>query len=195
MYNWSMWQWHVHKTWCGPMVGQTCIQLTSWWKRKRSIQNRHVYIYMKFHCYRPQTKLRKGKVFTPVYQSFCSRGVYITACIGQTPPPLPGHWQPSWTRHPTPEQTPPPTQCMLGYTPSTRWPLLRTVRNLLECILFAIEFPNQRRCRPPMKILDQPLLIQNLNSLTSISHIILHFRGWPMSWSPLICKEFAFRSN
>ena len=56
----------------------------------------------------------------------------------------------------------------------------RAVRILLECILVAIEFPNQRRCRPPMKILDPPLLIQNLNSPTSISHIILHFRGWPM---------------
>ena len=46
--------------------------------------------------YRPQTKLRKGNVFTPVCQSFCSRGVCLSA-----------YWDtPTWTH--TPGQTPPP---------------------------------------------------------------------------------------
>ena len=35
--------------------------------------------------YRPQKKFRKGNVFTPVCQSFCSRGVCIPACTGQAP--------------------------------------------------------------------------------------------------------------
>ena len=52
----------------------------------------------------------------------------------------------------------------------------RAVRILLECILVAIEFPNQRRCRPALKILDPPLLIQNLSSSTSISHIFAFSR-------------------
>ena len=41
----------------------------------------------KFFCfiYRRQTKLRKGNVFTPVCQSFCSQGGYVHA--GIHPPP------------------------------------------------------------------------------------------------------------
>ena len=48
---------------------------------------------MKIFFYRPQTKLRKGNVFTPVCQSFCSQGGCLcpSACWdtppGQTPPP------------------------------------------------------------------------------------------------------------
>ena len=39
-----------------------------------------------WHFYRPQTKLQKGNVFTPVCQSFCSReGVCLSACW-DTPP-------------------------------------------------------------------------------------------------------------
>ena len=45
--------------------------------------------------YRPQTKLWKCNVFTPVCQSFCHGGVYPSM---------------HWGRHP-------PAQCMLGYTP------------------------------------------------------------------------------
>ena len=47
------------------------------------------------HNYRPLTKLRKGNVFTPVCQSFCSQGgVCLSACWdthppGQTHPPVP----------------------------------------------------------------------------------------------------------
>ena len=49
--------------------------------------------------YRSQTKLRKGNVFTPVCQSFCSQGgVCPSAILGYTPP----------SRHP-PGQTSPPT--------------------------------------------------------------------------------------
>ena len=49
------------------------------------------------HNYRPLTKLRKGNVFTPVCQSFCSQGgVCLSACWdthppGQTHPPCPVH--------------------------------------------------------------------------------------------------------
>ena len=56
------------------------------------------------------------------------RGVSQHA-LGQTP---------TLGRHParqTPPPADPPAQCMLGYTPPSRRPLLRTVRILLECIL------------------------------------------------------------
>ena len=72
-------------------------------------------ILSNFNCYRPQTKLRKGNVFTSVCQEFCPQeggGVHP-----QTDLP-PG-------RHP-PGKTPP--------APSRRL-LLRTLRILLECIL------------------------------------------------------------
>ena len=58
-------------------------------------------------CYRPQMKLRKGNVFTSVYQEFYPQG----AC---TPP---------WAG--TPLADPPPNRRLLQ----------RTVRILLECIL------------------------------------------------------------
>ena len=45
-----------------------------------------------FNFYRPQTKLQKGKVFTPASQSFCSQGGVSRHALGQTP---------------SPEQTPP----------------------------------------------------------------------------------------
>ena len=41
------------------------------------------------YIYRPQTKLRKGNSFTPVCQSFCSRGICPSACWDTQPPPLP----------------------------------------------------------------------------------------------------------
>ena len=99
------------------------------------------------YFYRPQTKLRKGNVFTPVCQSFCSRGrVYPSMHLGRYPPreTSPARCMLGYTHtpaqcmlgytHPTPAQcmlgyTHTPAQCMLGYTP------LRTVRILLECIL------------------------------------------------------------
>ena len=46
--------------------------------------------------YRPQTKLRKGNVFTPVCQSFCSWGGLSQCMLGYTPlgrPPLGRHPQ------------------------------------------------------------------------------------------------------
>ena len=57
------------------------------------------------HFYHPQTKLRKGNVFTSVCQEFCLRGK------GGAPPP--------WADTP----------------PHIRRPLQWTVRILLECIL------------------------------------------------------------
>ena len=54
---------------------------------------------IKFY-YRPQTKLRKGNVFTPVCQSFCSWGCLPSACW-DTPP-----WQTPPGRHPPGRHTP-----------------------------------------------------------------------------------------
>ena len=75
------------------------------------------------YLYRPQMKLRKGNVFKPVCQSFCSQGeVYTPHSLGKTPlwadtslgkPPLP---------------TPP------------RRSLQRTVRILLEYIIVIKHF-------------------------------------------------------
>ena len=66
--------------------------------------------FVLLHSYRPQTKLRKCNVFTPVCQSFCSQGGCIPACTGACIPP---------GRPPSP----------------SRRLLLRTVRILMECIL------------------------------------------------------------
>ena len=97
------------------------------------------------YCYRPQTKLRKGNVFTPVCQSFCSwvslsqhaLGSGVSACgprgvwclpqphlLGRSPQQTPGQTPFLLGRHP-PGQTP----------PHPSWPLQRTVRILLQCIL------------------------------------------------------------
>ena len=54
----------------------------------------YIWIWFKnwalFDFYRPQTKLREGNVFTPVYQSFCSQGGVHP--LGRPPPPRDGHW-------------------------------------------------------------------------------------------------------
>ena len=54
------------------------------------------------HLYRPQTKLRKGNVFTPVCKSFWSQGGVFRACMGEDT--LPGPTAPGQTppcKHPT----------------------------------------------------------------------------------------------
>ena len=110
--------------------------------------------------YRPQTKLRKGYVFTPVCHSVHRRGdVYPSACWDTPPwadtprqtllwadtpwvdtPPADTHRRQTYTgRHPrqTPlgrhpaGQTPPQADT----PPPSRQLLQRTVRILLECIL------------------------------------------------------------
>ena len=57
--------------------------------------------------YRPQTKLRKGNVFTPVCQSFCSQGGLLQCMLGYTTPlgrpPLGRHIP--LGKHPHPKQT------------------------------------------------------------------------------------------
>ena len=99
------------------------------------------------YYYHPQMKLRKGNVFTPVCQSFCSQG----RC---TPPGTPPPWQtqPHWEDtplgihpqaniHPQADthpraDTPLGRHTTPGQTPLLpRRPLQRTVRILLECIL------------------------------------------------------------
>ena len=84
------------------------------------------------YIYRPQTKLRRGNGFTPVCQSFCSRGgICPSACWDTQPPPPP--WADTAQadthlsryhlgRHPhpwvdTPGQTPPWTDTPLGRHP------------------------------------------------------------------------------
>ena len=66
-------------------------------------------------CYRPQTKLLKGNVFTSVCQEFCAQG---------TPPAPDRLGRPPWQAEP-PWQADPPSRRLLQ----------RTVRILLECIL------------------------------------------------------------
>ena len=53
------------------------------------------------HCYRPQTKLRKGNVFTSMCQEFCPQGGRCLTDTPQADTPPPG-------RHPSPRQTPLP---------------------------------------------------------------------------------------
>ena len=110
------------------------------------------------------TKLRKGNIFTPVCQSFCSHGRgcipaciradttplgrHILACTGAdtalgrhiTAYPSPGQTYPSihWGRHPV----------------LPRWLLQRTVRILLECILVSgwNKFLSERKFRLKISI-------------------------------------------
>ena len=118
-----------------------------------------------YYIYRPQTKLRKGNVFTNVCQEFCPRQgvVYLSACwdthpLGRHPPwvdtPKEKHPSGAYTpradaqspwadtppgRHPPPGQTPlgqiPPGQTLPQEDTSSRRLLLRLVRILLQCIL------------------------------------------------------------
>ena len=59
--------------------------------------------YILLIYYRPLTKLRKGNVFTPVCQSFCSGGGCLPQCmLGCTTPPgqSPPGQTPPWAYHP-----------------------------------------------------------------------------------------------
>ena len=101
--------------------------------------------------YHPQTKLRKGSVFTSVSQEFyqgrCTHPLAGRHPPGQTPPSPAGR-HPPMARHPLAGRQPPsrqtPTpgrQTPPGSTPPWQadTPLLqRTVRILLECILVLI---------------------------------------------------------
>ena len=82
------------------------------------------------NCYRPQTKLREGYVFTPVCQSFCSRGggdvrdrggwgMCGGACVAEG-------------------------ECVVwGACMQDTRSLKRAVRILLECILVFLTFPSK----------------------------------------------------
>ena len=104
--------------------------------------------------YRPQTKLRKGNVFTSVCQEFCPQG---RGCVCQTPLPLAGRHSPGQT--PPRQADTPPTDTPLGRHPSPwqadtplgrhphypcRRPLQWTIRILLECILVFYLFSNKK---------------------------------------------------
>ena len=80
------------------------------------------------YFYRPQTKLRKGNVFTSACQEFCPRGGDLPQCmLGYTPRGV--CLSACWNTPPSPRADPP------GQAPPSRRLEQRTVRNLLECIL------------------------------------------------------------
>ena len=79
--------------------------------------------------YRPQTKLRKGNVFTPVCQSFCSQGVCIPACTGHT---LPGQTLPLG-RHPPGRHPPRQTHSWADTHPPGRHPSWADTHPLGRC--------------------------------------------------------------
>ena len=84
-------------------------------------------------------KLRKGIVFAPDCQSFCSEGGVFQHVLGQTPPGQ----RPPLADTPTPGSHPraniplihtPWVDTPLADTPPPRQPLQRTVHILLDCI-------------------------------------------------------------
>ena len=77
-----------------------------------------------FVHYRPQTKLRKGNVFTSVCQEFCPQGGCTPHLLGRHPPRQTPPGRQPLGRHPPP-----------GKSPPSRLLLQWTVRILLECIL------------------------------------------------------------
>ena len=78
-----------------------------------------------FH-YRPRTKLRKGNVFTPVCQSFCSQEWCLPQCMLENTPL--GRHHPGQKNH-------------LGRHPApSRRPLQWAIRILLECFLVYSRF-------------------------------------------------------
>ena len=99
----------------------------------------------------PANEVCEGYVFTPVCQSFCSRGkVCLSACWDSGPPKEQTHPRADTpqSRHP-PGADPysplsrhphPPPRCMLGDTGSKR-----AVRILLECILVVGDISGFRR--------------------------------------------------
>ena len=100
--------------------------------------------------YRPQTKLRKGNVFTSVCQEFCPRRGVSTP-PRQTPP--------TWADTTTPKQTRPPSRRLLQ----------RTVHIILECILvISVKSPEKmflsEHCR---KIWKEFLYWKTWNALIS----------------------------
>ena len=88
------------------------------------------------YLYRPQTKLRKGNVFTSVCQEFCPQGGLPQCMLGYTP--LGGQTPQRQTPHAGihPGQAPPGGSPPWADPPSRRL-LQRTVHILLECILVA----------------------------------------------------------
>ena len=110
------------------------------------------------HLYRPQSKLQEGSVFTPICQSFCSRGwgrglsqhamgrgVSASGSKGCKPPldthllgrhPLDTHT----TGQKPPGKTFPWEDTPLGRHPPPSWPLKWAVHILLERILVSGNF-------------------------------------------------------
>ena len=85
------------------------------------------------HFYRPQTKLRKGNVFTSVCQEFCQQGGG-----GQCPDPGPGGGS-AWGGCPGPGGAQAQGGVQAQVSRPSRWALLWMVRILLECILVPFE--------------------------------------------------------
>ena len=96
-----------------------------------------------WHIHRPQMKLLKGNVFTPVCQWFCSQGVYILACTGADTP---------LGRHHPKASTPVRHLLPSAYwdrEPPNRRLLLRMVCIILECILVLTIFTFGMHCDRP----------------------------------------------
>ena len=98
---------------------------------------------IKFY-YRPQTKLRKGNVFTPVCQSFCSGGgclpsaYWVYTPLGRHPTWADTPWADTTLEAHTPLLKHPPGST----TPPSRRPQQPTVRFLLECFLVYFSIPS-----------------------------------------------------
>ena len=98
----------------------------------------------------PTNEVCEGYVFTPVCQSFCSRGEYLGRYTPGQVHPFPLTGTPHWQKHSPlgrypPGQVNPPLQVHpLGRYPpgSVCWDTVnkRAVRILLECILVKISF-------------------------------------------------------
>ena len=80
---------------------QSLILFTETTKLKYNCLQCTIEFNVRYHFYSPQTKLRKGNVFAPVCQSFCSQGgVCLSAC--KDFPPSRHPWEtPPPSRHPT----------------------------------------------------------------------------------------------
>ena len=87
------------------------------------------FLHESFTFYRPQTKMRKGNVFTRICQEFCPQGDACNTPWADTP--LAGRHPPWQADTPLGRHTP------SGQTPpSSTWLLQRTTHILLECICF-----------------------------------------------------------
>ena len=126
---------------------------------------------MRHHFYSPQTKLRKGNVLHlsvshSAHSGGGAGGVCLSACKDSPPKQTPPG------RHP-PADTP------LADPPPSGWPLQRTVRILLECILVSLQvyFPAWNPFLPGI----QPSYIRVFRKCTKLTILEV---------TPTLCSHF-----